>query len=227
VEFVVPEASDHWVILVPTRQLVDYLGEETAAEALSRRNLVVSQPSMSREIFRQVQHARSAFRGSNGILAHVDEIAAARSDLLDAVSSLLIRGAEHSDSSSERRRYQACRNAISLIDEVLEPIDVPELAAEVGVSRRVLERGFQESIGLSPLQYLKRCRLDRLHRELRSARSPADSVSQLAAGLGFTEHGRMAAEYKQMFSELPSTTLTRGQPVPGGQLADALTASPA
>jgi AraC family ethanolamine operon transcriptional activator len=226
IEFVTPEAADHWVLLIPQGLIVDHLGEETAAEALRQRNIVVSEPRLSRELFTQVERARRIFRGPGGKLADADEVAATQSDLLDSVSTLLIRGAEHSDVSSERRRYQACRKAISLVDDLMHPIEVPELAAVVGVSRRVLERGFQESIGVSPYQYLKRCRLNRLHRKLRSARSPAESVTQLATSLGFTEQGRMAAEYKRMFGELPSTTLARHQHFPDMRLADALAAEP-
>jgi AraC family ethanolamine operon transcriptional activator len=226
IEFVTPEDADHWVILVPRGRIVDHLGEEAAAEALSQRNIIVTDPVMAQGLFAQVEHARNVFRGPGGHLAHAAEIAAAESDLLDGVSTLLLRGAEHSDDSFERRRYRATREAISLVDALTNPIEVPELAAAVGVSRRVLERGFQESIGVSPHQYLKRCRLDRLHRKLRSARSPADTVTRMAASLGFTEHGRMAAEYKRMFGELPSTTLASCSETATMRLADALPAAP-
>jgi AraC family ethanolamine operon transcriptional activator len=226
IEFVTPEAADHWVILIPQSLMVEHLGEETATAALSQRNIIVSEPRLSRELFAQAERARRIFRAPGGQLAHSDEVAVTKSDLLDSVSTLLIRGAEHSDFSSERRRYQAFREAISLVDDLIHPIEVPELAAAIGVSRRVLERGFQESIGVSPHQFLKRCRLDRLHRKLRSARSPAESVTQLANSLGFSEQGRMAAEYRRMFGELPSTTLAGDQELPDARLADALAAAP-
>jgi AraC family ethanolamine operon transcriptional activator len=226
IEFVVPEGSDHWVILIPQGLMVDYLGEETATETLRQRNVVVSEPRMSRELSALVEHARRVFRGPGRLLAHADDVAATESDLLDSISTLLIRGAEHSDLSSERRRYQACRKAISLVDDLMHPIEVPELAAAVGVSRRVLERGFQESIGVSPHQYLKRCRLNRLHRTLRSARSPGETVTRLATSLGFTEQGRMAAEYRRMFGELPSATLAGDQGLGDMRLSDALVAAP-
>jgi AraC family ethanolamine operon transcriptional activator len=221
IEFVTPESADHWVILIPESLIVEYLGEETATETLRERNIVVSELRIATELFAQVERARRVFRGPGNLLGHADEVAATEFDLLDSVSTLLIRGAEHSDFSSDRRRYQACREAISLVDELTGPIDVPELAAAVGVSRRVLERGFQESINVSPHQYLKRRRLDRLHRKLRSAQSPTE-VGQLAISLGFTEQGRMAAEYKRMFGELPSATLARDQHLPNIRLAEAL-----
>jgi AraC family ethanolamine operon transcriptional activator len=226
IEFVTPESADHWVVLIPEDMVVDYLGEEAATEALRQRNIVVSEPRIARQFLAQVGRARSALRGPGRLHARADLAAATQLDLLDSVSTLLIGGAVHTDSSSERRRYQACREAISLIDELANPIEVPELAAAVGVSRRVLERGFQESISVSPHQYLKRCRMNRLHRKLRSARSPAETVSQLAQGLGFSEQGRMAAEYKRMFGELPSTTLAGEQHLPNMRLAEALAAVP-
>jgi AraC-like DNA-binding protein len=227
IEFVVPEASDHWVILVPQGLIVDHLGEEAATEVLSRRNIVVSEPRISRELFARAERARKVFREPGKLLAHADEVAATESDLLDSVATLLIRGAEHNDFSSERGRYQACRKAIALVDDLTGPIEVPELATAVGVSRRVLERGFQESIGVSPHQYLKRRRLDKLHRKLRSSGVTAETVTHLAASLGFTEPGRMAGEYLRMFGKLPSATLAGDPALPHNRLSDALAETPA
>jgi AraC family ethanolamine operon transcriptional activator len=226
IDFATSEESDHWVILVPKGLIMDYLGEETATKVLCQRASALVDPRLSRQLLAEVEHARRNFRGPGGLLAHIDEVAAIESDLLDSVSSLLIRGAQDHDSSSERRRHRAFREAISFVDDLMYPIEVPELAAAVGVSRRVLERAFQEGGGISPYQYLKRSRLDRLHRKLRSARSPAGTVTGLAAGLGFTELGRMAAEYKRMFGELPSATLAGNQRLPAARLADALGAAP-
>jgi AraC family ethanolamine operon transcriptional activator len=225
IDFLTPDAADHLVVLVPKVMIVNYLGEEMASELLSQRNFVVDDPRTARELHARAERAIRVFGGPDKVLAHADEVAAAESDLLDSVSTLLIRAGQNTDSSTESRRYSACLSAIRLSDDLNRPIEVPELAAAVGVRRRVLERGFQEVLGVSPQKYLKQCRLNRLHRDLRAAQSRDVTVTEMANRLGFSEHGRMAGEYRRMFGELPSATLTGNRHLPDMRLADALAAA--
>jgi AraC family ethanolamine operon transcriptional activator len=99
---------------------------------------------------------------------------------------------------------------------------VPELAKAVGVSRRVLEPGFREGLGLSPLKFLRWNRLNGMHRELRHRCATAASVTEIANRWGFTELGRGAVEYKRLFLESRSKTLARDRETHGATLADVL-----
>ena len=58
-----------------------------------------------------------------------------------------------------------------------ENVTIEELANYSGTSSRNLYRGFQQFRGVSPMQYLKTTRLDRVHRMLRMA-DPSESVTR-------------------------------------------------
>ena len=87
-----------------------------------------------------------------------------------------------------------------------ENVTIEELAKYSGTSSRNLYRGFQQFRGVSPMQYLKTTRLDRVHRMLRMA-DPSESVTRIALDAGFRQLGRFAVEYRKRFGECPSETL--------------------
>lgn len=63
------------------------------------------------------------------------------------------------------------------------PIGVPEVAEQVGVCRRTLERRFSRAVGRSPLKEIARCRVDRAKRLLLETDLPHHRVAA-AAGFG-------------------------------------------
>jgi AraC-like DNA-binding protein len=62
---------------------------------------------------------------------------------------------------------------------------------------------------MSPSQYLRMRRLNRVRRAFLDADPATAKVSDIARGHGFTELGRFAAMYRDAFGETPSTTLRR------------------
>ena len=95
-----------------------------------------------------------------------------------------------------------------------------------GMSRETLERAFEETLGISPYRYMRLHRLNRLHRELRSAHPGERSVTATLSEWGFSELGRTAVEYKRLFGQSPSVTLIEGPLSPSLKLADALITAP-
>jgi AraC family transcriptional regulator, ethanolamine operon transcriptional activator len=84
------------------------------------------------------------------------------------------------------------------------------LCRHVGASPRKLNYCFQETLGLSPKNYLRAYRLNQVKRELRAAgglSAERGLVQQVAAKWGFWHLGQFSADYKRQFSELPSQTL--------------------
>ncbi|MFI7317109.1 helix-turn-helix domain-containing protein [Streptomyces venezuelae] len=59
------------------------------------------------------------------------------------------------------------------------------------------------------MQYLRRVRLDRTHRELRLAEPTTQTVTSVAYRWGFFHPGRFAADYRAAYGEPPSHTLRR------------------
>jgi transcriptional regulator GlxA family with amidase domain len=62
---------------------------------------------------------------------------------------------------------------------------------------------------MTPMQYLKRLRLEGARSELLQA-APGSRVVDVAYRWGFAHHGVFSASYADVFGELPSVTLRRG-----------------
>jgi AraC-like DNA-binding protein len=100
------------------------------------------------------------------------------------------------------------RALVYMRGNVAEKITLPGLAAACGAPERTLLKQFKKFVGLPPLAYLRRLRLNLA----RGALSQADcetAISAIAISCGFTHLGRFATEYRRAFGESPSTTRQR------------------
>ena len=88
-----------------------------------------------------------------------------------------------------------------------DPVTVTQLCEVTNVSRRTLQYSFESILGVSPIQYLRISRLNGVRRSLVQAKSD-QSVSDIAAQWGFWHLSQFAKDYKQLFGETPSKTLT-------------------
>ncbi|WIX83200.1 AraC family transcriptional regulator [Amycolatopsis carbonis] len=79
-----------------------------------------------------------------------------------------------------------------------------DLARHAGVSGRRVQQGFQEHLGMTPMTYLRRVRLERARQDLRAS---SGSVSDIANRWGFSNLGRFSRAYREQFGETPSATL--------------------
>jgi transcriptional regulator GlxA family with amidase domain len=103
---------------------------------------------------------------------------------------------------------QTLRRAIAFIhDNAHRDIGVSEIAAAIGVTPRSVQYTFRRHLGTTPLEYLRRVRLDRAHRDLQKADPAVDTVMQIAGRWRFSHPGRFSIEYKQAFGTPPSATL--------------------
>lgn len=91
-----------------------------------------------------------------------------------------------------------------------QAIDVERLASEIGVSARTIFDSFKRGRGYSPMEFLKRIRLERAHALLRKPDADATVVA-IALRCGFQNLGHFARSYRLMFGELPSKTLSRSR----------------
>jgi AraC-like DNA-binding protein len=87
-----------------------------------------------------------------------------------------------------------------------EAITIEDLVNAGGVSERALYQGFKQFRGLSPMRYLKTIRFEKVRESLRKA-EPEDCVTRIATDHGFSQLGRFAVEYREIFGESPSDTL--------------------
>jgi AraC family ethanolamine operon transcriptional activator len=101
-------------------------------------------------------------------------------------------------------RARACIN-----ENPGEPLSVADLCLRLGVSRRTLHYSFQETLGLSPVKFLRAMRLNGVRRALRQASPQGNTVGDIAAHWGFWHLSHFAADYREMFGELPSDALKK------------------
>jgi AraC-like DNA-binding protein len=105
-------------------------------------------------------------------------------------------------------RPGAVRDAMDLIESGPHlPLTTSTLASQCHVSVRTLQEGFRRHLGMSPMAYLRVVRLQRAHRDLRSADPDHSTVAGIAHRWGFTHLGRFAAAHKEMFGETPQHVL--------------------
>jgi AraC-like DNA-binding protein/TolB-like protein len=89
-----------------------------------------------------------------------------------------------------------------------ERITLAGLASACAMPERTLLRQFQRFVGVPPLGYLRRLRLNVAKSELASAHND-DAISDIAIRCGFSHLGRFATEYRRLFGETPSATRQR------------------
>ena len=86
------------------------------------------------------------------------------------------------------------------------PVHISELSGALRVSRRSLNRAFNDTLGMGPVAYLRRRRLSAIHSILRRCDPATVSIGDVAFEHGFPESGRFAAYYHAHFGEMPSET---------------------
>jgi AraC-like DNA-binding protein len=91
-------------------------------------------------------------------------------------------------------------------EHLSEDISVSEIAAKVGVTARTLQSGFRRTFNLTPAQYIRRTRVEALHRALLAADGSA-GVTELMMNVGIVNFGRYAQYYRQQMGVAPSATL--------------------
>ncbi|MBM2621242.1 helix-turn-helix transcriptional regulator [Actinoplanes sp. LDG1-06] len=87
-------------------------------------------------------------------------------------------------------------------------LTVAQIAAAAGVGIRALQTSFRLHLAITPMTYLRRVRLDHVHREL-LAGDPHDGVTVqgVARRWGFVNLGRFAADYRTEYGVTPRETL--------------------
>lgn len=129
--------------------------------------------------------------------------------LIDDLAEMGFGRKNEPDSIHLYAKREILHRALEYAEAVRDKISVPQFAADLEVNQRSLELAFREFLGITPRQYLVYRRLHGVHGQLRQLPPGSHRVTQVAASWGFSEMGRFAGEYKNLFGELPSTTLNR------------------
>ncbi len=102
----------------------------------------------------------------------------------------------------------ALRRAVAFIDEhAHQDIAAADIAAAAGVTIRSVQLAFRRHLDSTPMEYLRRVRLDHAHRQLVDASPERESVTSVAYRWGFSSPSRFAADYRKAYGVLPSRSL--------------------
>jgi len=128
-------------------------------------------------------------------------------------ASLLLRQPNSLSTSIEAKSATCSPREVKKVEDYIsaraeDDIRVEDLVAVAGVSARTLFDKFRRARGTSPMQFLRRVRLDRVRAELLRG-EPGVSVTDIALRWNFDQLGRFAQYYRTAFGETPSQTLRR------------------
>lgn len=132
---------------------------------------------------------------------------------LDNIIKALLYSLNHNYSNpllhdTQMVRPRHVRLAMDYIHEHLsENLSMEKLTELTGVSERRLYEGFKRSQNISPMRYVQKTRLKQVRTALQTSHDI--SVTKIATEYGFTQLGRFAALYRQVYGELPSETIAR------------------
>ncbi|GHA99571.1 helix-turn-helix domain-containing protein [Modicisalibacter luteus] len=205
-ELVTPEAFDIYGLVVSRRLLASAAGESGLA-------LMERAPSTYMRL-RLPSHTRKAVTFLIERLLRADRETLApqvhRDILMMALVEMLQQKVPNDDvppSYSHRKR---------VVDQVKRYVDAPEyvpvtmaeLCGLTHVSQRTLQYCFTSILGISPVQFLRTARLNRVRRALAH---PVDgtTVTGVANDWGFYHLGQFSRDYRRLFGEPPSETLAR------------------
>ena len=97
-----------------------------------------------------------------------------------------------------------------------QDISLPSLCVAAGMSERRVREAFYECYGMSPTAVLRIAALRRVRRSLLRGPPTRDAVSRAASDFGFWHLGRFAGQYRSLFGESPSATLSHQSPSAAG-----------
>jgi AraC-like DNA-binding protein len=144
------------------------------------------------------------------IIAHPEVTRALEQELLHALVHCLT--ADVVNENVEARRHHASlmvRFEDELARNAVRQPTMLELCATIGVPERTLRVCCTEILGISPHRYVVLRRLNMARSALRRADPVTASVAEIARAYQFLQPGRFAVTYRQVFGEMPSTTLRR------------------
>ena len=164
-------------------------------------------PLLSRlqgELYKWRQMAEPDFRNTTTLLAHREE----------ALAITILNGLRLSADIHETP-FMSSDKVVKLVldyvhSEAPEEITAVEMCTLANCSQSWLEHSFKKRFGVTPKKYLKYLRLSRLRDNLLNPNEiDGRTVIELASVYGFWHMGQLAADYRNVYGELPSDTLNR------------------
>ncbi|MCS4510439.1 helix-turn-helix domain-containing protein [Xylophilus ampelinus] len=97
-----------------------------------------------------------------------------------------------------------------VLDHLADPdLSVRTMATKAGVTERSLQTVFRAHVGMTPAEFIRRRRMERIREELETAASHGArvNVQEVAARWGVSNRSTLAYNYRQVYTESPTQTL--------------------
>jgi len=104
-----------------------------------------------------------------------------------------------------------------ILADIGEPLHISALCLALAVSERTLRKAFYKVRSHAPCRHLRMLRLSEARKALLAVDHRPMTVTEIATSFGFLELGRFSVEYRKVFGESPSQTLS---PYRGSRRAD-------
>jgi AraC-like DNA-binding protein len=88
-------------------------------------------------------------------------------------------------------------------------LSIREIADVIGVTERALQLAFKISLGMTPAEVVRRCRIERIRQDLLRGDSFDKSVVGIASHWGISNRSTLVSVYRKYFHETPTETLSR------------------
>jgi AraC-like DNA-binding protein len=145
--------------------------------------------------------------------APTDLVAAGAQDYLSRlILSAFPSNAATGATARDRRDVHSVhlRRAIRVIeDHAHTDLSIADIGRHINVSPRTVQLLFRRHLDCTPMQYLRRVRLNHAHHALVAADPATTTVADIAVGWGFAHPGRFATLYRNSYGRSPSETLQR------------------
>jgi AraC-like DNA-binding protein len=144
------------------------------------------------------------------LIANPEVVRSLEQELLHALVNCLT--ADDAEDYPETRRHHAeimVRFEDALAAHTDRLLNISALCAAIGVPERTLRMCCNEFLGTSPARYFLLRRLNMARCALRRADPETASVAEIARSHQFIELGRFSVTYRNLFGEMPSSTLRR------------------
>ncbi len=141
------------------------------------------------------------------LFSHGEVSRALENELLDALGHCLVASDTDDRLSARARKFSAMAAFEGAVRAHLtRPLTAP-FSTMIGIPERTLRSYCAGTLGMSPNQYLRLLRLNLIRAALRHSDPASTSVEAVARHYQFTELGRFAVTYREIFGESPSRTL--------------------
>lgn len=208
-DMISPDGWDALVLSVPEeelRSIVCALSDQEPAW-IKNQSAVTLKPEVAEtlRVFgkRLLSEANAAGPEDHALIARGSE------QLVKLVLWALVDANENTHLATEpNQRARIVRRTTDLVlSDPNAMIGLTDICTHLGISLRSLHYAFQDVVGMSPATWLRRIRLNEVHKTLRRSSPNEIRIKGVAMKNGFDHAGHFGQQYKRLFGCSPSDTL--------------------